>query len=46
MKLLRPVEVFVVVVVVEFEVVVIVWEDGRMQLPMRGWDGPMEEKTL
>ena len=32
--------------VVELEVVVIIWGDLRMKLPMREWDGPFKEKTL
>ena len=46
MKLSRPVGVFVVVVLVELEVVVVVWGDVRMQLPMRGWNGSMKKETL
>ena len=34
--------VFVVVVTVELEVVVEIWSDVRMQLPMRDWDGSMQ----
>ena len=33
-------------VVLELKVVVMALENVRMQLPMRGWDGPMKEKTL
>ena len=43
-KLSRPVVMFVVVVVVELEVVVMIGADVRMQQPMRGWDGLMKEK--
>ena len=46
MKLSRPVGVFVVFVLVELEVVGVVWGDVRMQLPMRGWDGSMKKETL
>ena len=46
MKLSRPVGVFVVVVLVELDVVVVVWGDVRMQLPMRGWDGSMKKETF
>ena len=42
MKLSRPVGVFVVVVLVELEVIVVVWGDVRMQLTMRDWDGSMQ----
>ena len=42
MKLSRPVGVFVVNVLVELEVVVVVWGYVTMQLPMRGWFGSVE----
>lgn len=47
-KLSRPVGVFVVVLVVELEVVVMVGADVRMQLPMKGWHGLMkgEKKNM
>ena len=45
MKLSRPVKVFVVVVVVELEVVLMVWGFVRMHLLLNGGDGPMKEKN-
>ena len=39
MKLCRPVRAFVVV---ELEVVVMVWWDVKLQQPIRRWDGPMK----
>ena len=33
---------FVVFVMVELEVAVMVWQDVTIQLPIRGWDGPMK----
>ena len=44
MKLSRPLGVFVVFVVVDFEVELIVWWDVRMQLSMRRWDFEMKGK--
>ena len=46
MKLSRPVGVFVVFVLVVFEVVLVVWGYVRMQLPMRGWFNAMKKEPL
>ena len=46
MILLRPVGVFVVDMLMEFEGVVVIWGDMRMQLPIRGWNGSMKKETL
>ena len=35
-----------VVVVVELEVMVMVWGDRRMQLPFRRWEGPMKKMKI
>ena len=47
MELSSLVKVSVMIVVfvpVELEVVVMVWRDVTIQLPMRGYDGPMKKK--
>ena len=45
-KLSRPMGLLVVEVGMELEVVVMVWGDVRMQLPVRGCDDPMKKNYL
>ena len=46
MVLSRPVGLFVVVGLVELEVVVMVWGDMRMQLTMKDWYGSMKKNIF